>query len=145
MPTASVKPYLSDDRTRVRLRPEALLAIAVVAALIVVAVIASALRPGPFVGRVKLVNHSEYAFDVDVAGKSANDWMPLGTVADHTTASIGSVFDQGAAWTFRFSVQGHEVGTIVENRGALADAGWVVDVPDRFVSTLRDQAVAPTG
>ncbi len=145
MPTASVKPDLFNERTRVRLRPEVWLAVLVLAALIVVAMVAPRLQPGPFVRRVKIVNHSEFAFDVDVAGRSGNDWMPLGTVADHTAASIGSVFQQGSTWTFRFSVQGHEVGKIVESRADLERADWIVDVPQSYTAELRTQGVVPTG
>jgi hypothetical protein len=144
MPTASVKPYISDDRTRMRVRPEVWLAAAVLAALIVVAVLAPRLQPGPFVHRVTVVNHSEYAFDVDVSGAHAGDWMPLGTVADHGSVAIASVFDQGSTWTFRFSVQGRELGEIVESRADLASDRWEVVVPDRFIAQLHDQSVAPT-
>jgi hypothetical protein len=145
MPTASVKPYLSDDRTRVRLRPEVWLGALVLAALIVVAVIGPRLQPGPFVRRVRIVNHSTYAFDVDVAGRVTNGWMPLGTVGDHSAVSIGSVFQQGSTWTFRFSVQGHEVGTIVKSRADLERADWVVDVPESYAADLQSQQVVPTG
>jgi hypothetical protein len=144
MPTASVKPYISDDRTRSRVRPEVWLAAAVIVALIVVAVLAPRLQPGPFVHRVTLVNHSGYAFDVDVSGGHAGDWMPLGTVADHESVPIASVFDQGSTWTFRFSVQGHELGEIVESRADLVSDRWQVDIPDRFVALLQNQRVAPT-
>ena len=143
MPTASVKPYISDDRTRSRVRPEVWLAAAVVAALIVVAVLAPRLQPGPFVPRVTLVNHSEYAFDVDVAGGHAGDWMPLGTVP-HGSVGIASVFDQGSRWTFRFSVQGRELGQIVESRADLANNRWQVEIPERFIAQLHNQRVPPT-
>ena len=145
MPTASVKPYVSDDRTRVRLRPEVWLGILVIAAMIVVAVIAPRLQPGPFVRRVRVVNSSAYNFDVDVAGRVANGWMPLGTVGDHSAVSIGSVFQQGSSWTLRFSVQGHEVGTIVKSRADLERADWVVDVPSSYAAKLQSQRVVPTG
>jgi hypothetical protein len=144
MPTASVKPYISDDRTRAHVRPEVWLAAAVLAALIVVAVLAPRLQPGPFVHRVTLVNHSEYAFDVDVAGGHAGDWMPLGTVAERESVAIASVFDQGSRWTFRFSVQGRDVGEIVESRADLASNRWQVDIPERFIAELHDQRIAPT-
>jgi hypothetical protein len=144
MPTASVKPYLSDDRTGRRFRFDLWLPVAVLAALIAVALLAPGLKPGPFVGRVTLVNHSEYAVDVDVAGASTAEWMPLGTTGVHASTSIASVFDQGSTWTFRFSVQGHELGEIVESRAELARVGWQVVVPDRFIAQLRSSGVPAT-
>jgi hypothetical protein len=144
MPTASVKPYLSDDRTRRRFRSDVWLPIAVLAALVAVAVLAPRLEPGPFVGRVTVVNHSEYAVDIDVAGAKTGEWMPLGTAGVRASTSIASVFDQGSTWTFRFSVQGHELGQIVESRAELASAGWQVVVPDRFIAQLRSSGAAAT-
>jgi hypothetical protein len=91
------------------------------------------------------VNHTAYAFDVEVADKQADDWMPLGTTDDHTTVNIGSVFDQGSTWTFRFSVQGTILGTVVESRSDLASAGWNVEVPQRFADQIHSEGVAPTG
>jgi hypothetical protein len=144
MPTASVKPYLSDDRTHARFRVDVWLPIAVIVALIVVAVLAPRLEPGPFIGRVTVVNHSDYAFDVDVAGAKADEWMALGTANDRSSTSVASVFDQGSTWTFRFSVQGRAVGQIVESRADLERAGWQVVVPDRFVAQLRSAGIAAT-
>jgi hypothetical protein len=144
MPTASVKPYLSDDRTRARFRYEIWLPIAVLAALLAVAVLQPRLEPGPFVGHVTVVNHSEYAFDVDVAGVNTSEWLPLGTAAARTTTSIVSVFDQGSTWTIRYSVEGRDLGQIVESRAELASAGWQVVVPDRFITQLRSSGVAAT-
>jgi hypothetical protein len=144
MPTASVKPYISDDRTRVRVRPEVWLSVAVLASLILVAVLAPRLQPGPFVQRVTVVNHSEYAFDVDVSSANAGNWMPIGTAADHASTAIGLVFDQGSTWTFRFAVQGRNLGQIVESRAQLASAGWQVVVPDRFAAQLQSRGVPPT-
>jgi hypothetical protein len=144
MPTASVKPYLSDDRTGSRFRFEVWLPVAVLAALIAVALLAPRLKPGPFVGRVTVVNHSEYAVDVDVAGATTAEWLPLGTAGVHASTSIASVFDQGSTWTFRFGVQGNELGQIVVSRAELARAGWQVVVPDRFIAQLRRSGVAAT-
>ena len=120
------------------------LPIAVLAALIVVALLAPRLQPGPFIRRVTVVNHSEYAFDVDVAGSNTDEWMPLGTANVRSSTSVASVFDQGATWTIRFRVQGRELGQIVESRAELERAGWQVVVPERFVAQLRSSGVAAT-
>src|SRR5258707_691098 len=104
MPPASVKPYVPGDQ---RIRPGFDLRIPVLAlaSLVVIAVFASAVQPGPFVSRVTIVNHSAYALDVDVAGVKANDWMQLETAGAHGSDSVQAVFDQGSTWTFRFSLQ----------------------------------------
>ena len=143
MPTASVKPYLSDD-TRSRFRYDVLLPIAVLVAVIVVAVLAPRLKPGPFVGSVTVGNHTDYAFDVDVAGAKTDGWMALGTVPADASTSIAAVFDQGSTWTFRFSVQGRFVGEIGVRRADLVSARWQVVVPARFGAQLQIDGVAPT-
>jgi hypothetical protein len=145
MPTASVKPYISDGSARTRLRADIWLPIAVIAALVFVAVLQPRLKPGPYVERVTIVNHTAYAFDVEVADKSADDWLPLGTTDDHSTVNLGSVFDQGSTWTFRFSVEGTILGTVVESRSNLASAGWDVEIPQRFADQIHSEGVAPTG
>jgi hypothetical protein len=144
MPTASVKPYLSDRHTRARFRYDVWLPIAVLVALIVVAALAPRLKPGPFIASVTVVNHSEYVFDVDVAGAKADGWMPLGAAPAGASTSISAVFDQGSTWTFRFSVEGRMVGEIVALRADLARAGWQVVIPARFTTELRVAGVAPT-
>src|SRR4051794_22130725 len=83
MPSASVKPHVSDDRRRTRLRVDPRIAVAALVALIAIALLAPSIQPGPFVRRVTIVNHSEYAVDVDVSGAQPSGWMALATAADH--------------------------------------------------------------
>jgi hypothetical protein len=143
MPTASVKPFVSDKRRRTRPHIDAWLPIAVVAALAVIVLLRPVLEPGPFVPRVTVVNNSAYAFDVDVAGATGG-WMLLGTAAERGRNGIEDVFDQGSTWTFRFSTQGRVVGEVEQNRADLERAGWQVVIPDRFADQLRTEGVVPT-
>jgi hypothetical protein len=144
MPTASVRPHLSDGRERTRARINAWVPIAVIASLIAIALLAPSIQPGPFVSRVTVVNNSAYAFDVDVAGAKADDWMLLEIATANASTSVGTVFDQGSTWTFRFTVQGRVLGTVVESRADLANAGWRVSVPAQYADVLRRDGVVPT-
>jgi hypothetical protein len=144
MPTASVKPYISDPRKRTRLRFDLWVPAAVLAAFVAIALLAPRIQPGPFVGRVTIVNNSAYAFNVDVSEATAGDWMLLGTAAQDGTTSVAAVFDQGSTWTFRFAAQGKVVGEVALTRSDLVASGWQVVVPDGFARLLQRQGVVPS-
>jgi hypothetical protein len=144
MPTASVRPLISDKRRRTRPNIDVWVPIAVVAALVAIVLLRPVLEPGPFIGRVTVVNNSAYAYDVDVAGAKGGDWMLLGTAAERGSTDVADVFDQGTTWKFRFSTQGRVVGEIDQNRADLERAGWRVVIPDRFADLLRGGGVVPT-
>jgi hypothetical protein len=90
------------------------------------------------------VNTSEYSVDVAVAGSGAHGWTLLGTAADHASTRIATVFDQGATWTIRFTTQGRVLGDIVSSRADLSSGGWRIELPERFVESLRREGVVPT-
>jgi hypothetical protein len=144
MPTASVRPDISDGRERTRTRIDVWMPVVVIVSLVAIALLAPSIQPGPFVSGVTVVNNSEYAFDVAVAGAKADDWMLLEIAGVHASTAVGDVFDQGSTWTFRFSVQGRVLGTVVESRADLANAGWQVVVPATYAETLRRDGVLPT-
>lgn len=143
MPTAPVRPLISDKRgTRPHVDPW--VPIAVVVALALIVLLRPVLEPGPYVGRVTVVNNSAYAFDVNVAGAKADDWMLLGTAAERGSTGVNDVFDQGATWKFQFSTQGRVVGEIQQKRADLERTGWRVVIPDQFADALRAGGVVPT-
>jgi hypothetical protein len=144
MPAAPVKPFTSDKEHRTRPRVDAWIPIAIVAALMAIALARPVLEPGPFVTRLTVVNSSEYAFDVDVAGADAHEWTLLGTVAERGDTTVADVYDQGSTWTFRFVTQGVLAGQVEVSRAALERSGWRLVVPDRFAAALRAKAVVPT-
>jgi hypothetical protein len=144
MPTAYVEPFIDDDRRRSRTQITRWVPAVVIAALIAIAAISPTLQPGPFIRTVTVVNTSEYAVDVAVAGASAHGWTLLGTAVDHASTPISTVFDQGSTWTIRFTTQGRVLGDIVSSRADLSSNGWRIEVPDRFVQALRTEGVVPT-
>ena len=144
MPTASVQPDLSDLRVRRRLPLDPRVIITVVVGLIVVAVLAPALRSGPFVDKVAFANPSDYAYEVAVSSSSGGSTTLLGNIAAQDTTTIGTVFDEGSQWTFRFSTQDRVVGDVVMSRDDLIGSGWRVAVPARFAQKLATEGVIPT-
>ena len=144
MPSASIKPFAPDKERRTRPRVDAWIPIAVLAAVVAIVLFRPALEPGPFVARLRFENSSEYAFDVDVTGASADGRMLLGTVADRGDTEVADVFDQGRTWTFRFVTQGQVVGSVEVSRDELERAGWRVKVPTEFADALRAKGVVPT-
>jgi hypothetical protein len=144
MPTASVKPYVPEGRVRRRLPFDLWVPVAVLVALIGVALLATALRSGPFVSQVSFANSGHYGYEVSVAGSSSSGTMLLGNAGAKATTKVSSVYDQGSTWTFRFSTQGHFAGVVVMSRGELAQSGWRVVIPDRFAQALDDAGVVPT-
>jgi len=144
MPTAYVNPSISDERSRTRVRVDPWIPVVAVIALVVIALFASKLAPGPFVSRVTFVNQSEYSIDVEVAGANGHGWTLLGTAKDHASSAVAAVFDEGSRWTFRFQTQGRVIGTTTLGRGDLERNGWQVTVPDGFIAQLRNAGVVPT-
>jgi hypothetical protein len=144
MPTAYVKPEISDNGRRTRRRVDPWIPIGVLAALLAIVLIRPMVEPGPFIGRVTVVNNSEYAFDVDVSGAKADDWMALGAAAERHSTGVAEVFDQGGTWTFRFTTQGVVAGQVEVSRADLSAAGWQIVIPDRFAAALRADGVVPT-
>jgi hypothetical protein len=144
MPTARVRPSISDERRRTRPHIDAWVPIAVLAALAAIVLLRPVLEPGPYVTRVAVVNNSAYAYDIDVAGAKADGWMLIGTAAEQGNTDFADVFDQGDSWTFRFSTQGRIVGEIERNRADLERAGWRVVIPGQFADALRTEGVVPT-
>jgi hypothetical protein len=144
MPAAHVKPDIADNGRRTRRRVDPWIPLGVLAALLAIVLFRPLVEPGPFVGRVTVVNKSEYAFDVDVAGAKADDWMSLGTVGEKQSTDVAEVFDQGGTWTFRFRTQGLLAGQVAMSRADLKAAGWQLVVPDRFAEKLRADDVVPT-
>jgi len=57
---------------------------------------------------------------------------------------VQSVFDQGSSWTFRFSTQDRDLGTVTMSRAELEAAGWLVHVPDGYGQTLTRAGLPPT-
>ncbi len=144
MPKANVKPYISDNDRRTRRLVDPWIPIGVIAALLAIVLFRPLVEPGPFIGRVTVVNNSEYAFDVDVSGAKADEWMQLATAAERQSTGVAEVFDQGRTWTFRFSTQGIVAGQVVVSRAELKAAGWQLIIPDRFADQLRADDVVPT-
>lgn len=144
MPTANVKPYISDNDRRTRRLVDPWIPIGVIAALLAIVLFRPLVEPGPFIGRVTVVNNSAYAFDVDVSGAKADEWMLLGTVGEKASTDVAEVFDQGRTWTFRLRTQGLVAGQVEVSRDALKSAGWRLIVPDRFADKLRADEVVPT-
>lgn len=144
MPTASVQPDLSEDRVRSRLPFDPWVPITVLVALVLVALLASSLRSGPFVDGVAFENHSDYAFEVAVAASPGGASTVLGNVAARGTTSVENVFDEGSRWTFRFSTQDRVVGDVVMSRDDLISSGWRVVVPARFAEALAGEGVVQT-
>ena len=144
MPAAYVKPDISDNGSRTRRRVDPLIPIGVLAALLAIFLFRPLVEPGPFVKNVTVVNGSEYAFDLDVAGAKADDWMLLGTVAERASTDVAEVFDQGDTWTFRFRTQGRVAGEVTMSRADLKAAGWKLTVPGGFADKLRADEVVPT-
>jgi hypothetical protein len=144
MPASTVRPYISDNDRRTRPRVDLWIPLAIFAALGAILLVAPTLQPGPFISRVTVVNHSEYAYDVAVSGGSNDGWMLLGTASERADSEVVDVYDQGSTWTFRFTTQGQVAGQISVRRADLERAGWKVVVPARFADALRAQEVLPT-
>jgi hypothetical protein len=144
MPSAPVKPYLPEERVRRRLPFDLWVPIAAIVALVAVALLASALRTGPFVSGVTFDNPSNYSYEVSVSGGSHGATLLLGNIAAKNHTTVHSVFDEGSTWTFHFSTQGRDVGTIVRSRADLGAAGWRVPLPDSFGDSLARAGVPPT-
>ncbi|HEX4490155.1 MAG TPA: hypothetical protein VH914_03025 [Acidimicrobiia bacterium] len=144
MPSAPVKPYLPEGRVRRRLPFDLWIPIAIVVAVAAVAVLASALRTGPYVSSVTFDNPNTYAFEASVSGGSHGATLLLGNISAKNHTTVRSVFDEGSTWTFRFSSQGRSVGAVVMSRADLAAANWHVQLPDRFGDSLTRAGVPQT-
>ena len=144
MPSAHVKPDIFDNSNRTRYRVDAWIPICVIAALVAIVLIRPSIEPGPFIGRVTVVNNTEYAFEIDVSGAGADEWMPLVTAPERQSTGVAEVYDQGRTWTFRFTTHGVEAGEVKVSRAALSAAGWQFVIPDNLAATLRSRGVAPT-
>jgi hypothetical protein len=91
---------------------------------------------GPsFVERIKLVNPTAYAVDVDVTGADRHGWLQLGEADQHTTTVFEAVLDQGSAWTIRLA--NGAGGEIHFTRDELVRAGWRVEIPTAMDARLR--------
>ena len=144
MPSASVKPYLSEGRVGRRLPFDLWVPVIALVALIGVALLSTALRSGPYVSSVTIDNPSNYAFEVSVAGSANGASTLLGNIEAKNHTTLQSVFDQGSTWTFRFSSQGRYAGQVVMSRADLEAADWHVAVPDQYAATLARAGVPST-
>ena len=144
MPSAPVQPYLLDERVRRRLPFDLWVPVIALVALLVVAVLAPGLRPGPYVSGVTFDNSSHYAIEVSVSGGTHGASTLLGPIAEKSHTTGRSVYDEGSSWTFRVSTQGRDLGAVVMSRTDLEAGNWHVAVPDRFAEMLARANVPPT-
>jgi hypothetical protein len=139
--TATIKPR-SPDRPRIRFQwwwP----ALVIAAVAIVVAV--PRLIAGPAtIGDVTLVNHTNYALDVNVGNGHGDGTTLLATVERGRTTVVGDVVDQGRTWVFQFESQGVDGGTLKLTKDALKRANWKVDIPASVGERLAAEGAPPT-
>jgi hypothetical protein len=101
-------------------------------------------------GRPKTVPHitfenpTAYALDIEVSPGTGTGWTSAGSVAQHATADVQEVVDQGDEWLFRFDSQGETGGQLRLSRTELEAAGWRVTIPPEVGQRLADAGAPPT-
>src|SRR5262245_9692241 len=94
--------------------------------------------------RVTIVNDSDYALNVEVAGADRSQWLGLGTVAKRSSAAFTEVTDPGRTWVFHFGAQGQDAGEAEIARQDLVAAGWTFRVPPDVAARLQAAGAPPT-
>jgi hypothetical protein len=115
-----------------------------VAAILVVAMLPRVLATPSRVGRVTLVNHTQYAVVVEVSGGGNDGWMSLGTAERETATDVRDVIDQGDVWTFRFTSQGYDGGELRVTKADLKHSGWRLAIPAAVGARLAGEGATPT-
>jgi hypothetical protein len=96
------------------------------------------------VGRIEIVNSTEYDLAVEVSGPDQQGWLPLSIVEPRSNVTVREVIDQGERWSFRFRRFGETVGEISMSRDQLQATDWRVEVPVEVAERLADMGTPPS-
>jgi hypothetical protein len=115
--------------------------------LLVVAVVAPALRVPAHQEALEVENPHPWLAHVEVAAVDRDGrpdgWVGLGGVDGRSTHTFAEVVDLGDRWAFRFTYGDVQVEQTLE-RDHLRAAGWRISVPAGFAAQLRADAVPET-
>jgi hypothetical protein len=95
------------------------------------------------VDRITIRNPHPWVAHVTVAGATADQRLPIGTVPREAERSYKGIVDQGDTWIVTFAYAGQSVDVAVA-RDDLARADWTVEVPDDLAQRLRQADVFET-
>ena len=140
MPTIPSVAHPIHDHRR---RDAPTLLVAVVAGIVAVATVASALRAPRTIDRLTIANPTSYGIAVSMRAGPADGRFLLGFVWDHDEGSVADVADLGDTWIFEFSYAGVDAGELRLDRSALQDTGWRVDVPASVAQRLSALGLQP--
>jgi hypothetical protein len=90
-----------------------------------------------------IANDTGYELFVESSAPGSDGWTPVLVLDPGDTRQDRVTVDQGDAWVFRFTGQGHRSDELTVTRDELADAGWTLTIPGEVGSQLERQGAAP--
>ena len=106
--------------------------------------LAPLLRMPSHVAEIGFDNPTAYDITVEASDDGAG-WTPVGTVKAGESVTFERVYDQGDAWTFRFSSQGRDAGEVERTRDQLEQDDWQVAIPESVGEALAADGAPEPG
>jgi hypothetical protein len=96
-----------------------------------------------YVGRLTIVNPTEYDLLVYAKGGKEPAWLPLGIAKRMGQTPVEQVIDMGPKWVFRFDYLDEVRGGLTLSRSQLLQADWKVEIPAAIGQRLKQEGVPP--